>query len=154
MSLLAHFADLPLSVTPQKKKTLSAKEKVLAKLDDDLKAIGNISDVDDLGYGTALFPYKNKSGKKVMGRMKSWSGSVNANGKREVRMVLGTAIAFADGDRLQIEVENTVDAVTKGLKMLRNKADAVDHSVWEEVSTQMAKVNQMKRERKEANKRK
>ena len=155
MSHLHLFANIPLSVTPsQKKETLSAKDKVLSKLDADLKALESITDIDDLGYGTIAKDYKNKKGEKVLGRMKSWSGRPNANGKREIRLTVGTAIAFSGGKRIQMEVDNTVGEVRKGLKFLRGEADKINHTAWEEIATEMAKVNKERRERKEANKRK
>jgi hypothetical protein len=148
------FGNLPIEHRPVTKAVLSPKQKVLNKLDVDMKELDNASDEDDLGYGTALFPHTNKKEEVVVGRMKSWSGSVGGDGKREVRMVLGTSIVFFDNKRVEIRVENTVEAVKKGMNTLRKAAEGISESEWETVALEMAKSNQKKREKKEANKRK
>jgi hypothetical protein len=155
----AHFREIVgrgFDATPVKgKKKSTPKESVLNKLNADLKTLEGIKDVDDLGYGTVGKAYTNKKQEEIVGRMKSWSGRVNAKGKREVRLVLGTAIAFdGEGKRLQFAVENTVKAVKEMMETLRDGVEKMDANQWEEISTNMAKVNKMRRERKEANKRK
>jgi hypothetical protein len=126
------FGNLPIEHRPVTKAVLSPKQKVLNKLDVDMKELDNASDEDDLGYGTALFPHTNK--------------------KEEV--VVGTSIVFFDNKRVEIRVENTVEAVKKGMNTLRKAAEGISESEWETVALEMAKSNQKKREKKEANKRK
>ena len=152
-AFVEHFGS-GLDKTPTKKATtLSTKELVLRKIDADLEALEGMTDIDELGYGTPSFPYINKKGEEVRGRMKSWSGKVNADGKREVRIVVGTSIGFdSEQQRIQKAVDNTLEAVTETLKLMRKVADGMTENEWLAVATNMAKVNKLRREKKAANK--
>jgi hypothetical protein len=142
LEAILKYMDKPIKPSIHKEKV---KDRVLKKLNEDLILVKQMTDIDELNYGSPSKRYISKKGEEIGSKNVCW-GNAPHNNKRQVRMIIGNTIIEFNGVKLSINVENNLQSVIKGLETLITHAETVSIEDWEVGYNQMLQIRSKKKQ--------